>query len=292
MTRDIKKKDVRSKPKKFHVCEEWFRKAYLEDVLPTRVIAKEIGCCDNHITDIAKRFGIKPRGRLKRSVPYAELDLDIKEIVRLYVDEEMAADKIGELFGCTSKPIYDRLRRAGVKIRHHNDTKRGRPSKNKIYLDPEIVISMYMKKHESGQTVADHFGVSRQVVDRILKENGVEKKPMGETRDFSGENHPLWRFDLTEEEREKRRDLTKHAEWRDKIYERDGYTCQKCGDSSGGNLNAHHIIPHSVNREIAWELDNGICLCKPCHIEFHSTYGYKTCNHDDIAEFLSQELVS
>lgn len=30
------------------------------------------------------------------------------------------------------------------------------------------------------------------------------------------------------------------------VFERDGYRCQECGDTTGGNLNAHHIIQLSI----------------------------------------------
>ena len=282
-----KKKDGRAKPKKFHVDREWFERVYLVEMLETRHIAQAIGCVNEHVTAIAKNFGIKPRGRLKRTVPFPRLELDNEEIVRLYVEEKMAAADIGKLMGCTHRPIAARLVEMGVEMRHHNDTKRGAKSKNRIEIDPDTVLEMYSVKYASGQTVADAFGVSRQVIDRILKEAGAVKKPIGETRDFTGENSPRWRKDLAPEERERRRDTHKHNIWRMQIYARDNYTCQKCRDSTGGNLNAHHIVPHSVDKKVAWDLDNGITLCKPCHMGFHRKYGYTKCTRADLEAFLA-----
>jgi 5-methylcytosine-specific restriction endonuclease McrA len=52
--------------------------------------------------------------------------------------------------------------------------------------------------------------------------------------------------------------------WRESVFKRDKYTCQKCS-SVGGILNAHHILKFSSHPE----LDNGITLCKKCHIDVH-----------------------
>jgi 5-methylcytosine-specific restriction endonuclease McrA len=76
--------------------------------------------------------------------------------------------------------------------------------------------------------------------------------------------------------------------WRQKVFIKDNFTCQKCKDSSGGNLNAHHIKPFKklllesqeymplLNHYDAamiytpmWDIKNGITLCKKCHIEAH-----------------------
>lgn len=189
--------------------------------------------------------------------------------------------------GCDAKPILARLKGRGVHIRHHNDTKRGARSKNRIELDADLVISMYSAIYENSETISRHFGVSRQVIDRILKETGTPKKPMSEARNFRGENSPRWREDLTPEEREKRRDHYQHKLWRDQVYERDAYTCQKCGHDKGGNLNAHHIVPHSKDKSIAWDVDNGVTLCKPCHMGFHGQYGYTQCTRADLEKFLA-----
>lgn len=290
MTESIIRQNWRTRPKKFHVDKEWFERVYSVEKMPTWQIAKSIGCVDEHISALADKFGIPRRGRLPRSIPHKrKIVLDDKEIVRLYVEEQMAAGKIGELFGCTYKPVARRLTELGVKMRHHNDTKRGRPSPHRVKIDPDVIASMYAQKYASAQTVADHFGVSRQVIDRIMKENNIATKDIRDARNMSGENHPLWRSDLTPEERENRRDMHQHNMWREKVFARDKYTCQKCGDNKGRNLNAHHIVPHSKDKSIAWELSNGITLCKTCHYDFHNSYGYTKCTADDLAEYLSKE---
>ena len=56
----------------------------------------------------------------------------------------------------------------------------------------------------------------------------------------SGENHPRYNPNLTDEDRGKTTSTLEYRLWRKQIFERDNYTCQCCGDNKGGNLNAHH----------------------------------------------------
>jgi len=57
--------------------------------------------------------------------------------------------------------------------------------------------------------------------------------------------------------------------WSREIFERDDFTCLMCG-KRGGNLEAHHIIPRSVDRARRYDNTNGATLCIPCH---KSTFG-------------------
>lgn len=61
-----------------------------------------------------------------------------------------------------------------------------------------------------------------------------------------------------------------YSEWRRMVYKRDNWTCQKCGKrGNGAYLNAHHIIPFSVDKSLRFEITNGVTLCKKCHIKEH-----------------------
>ena len=71
--------------------------------------------------------------------------------------------------------------------------------------------------------------------------------------------------------------------WRQSVFEKDNYTCQKCGNKAGGNLNAHHKkslsliieennllnIIDSKGCKPLWDINNGITLCEECHTQSH-----------------------
>lgn len=106
----------------------------------------------------------------------------------------------------------------------------------------------------------------------------------------SGENNPFWNPDLSDEERINRRiNNSAHKEWRKRVFERDNYTCQCCGDNSGGNLNAHHILNYSEYEDLRYDINNGITLCEDCHFEFHLVFGFRNNNKEQLEIFFLQK---
>lgn len=85
--------------------------------------------------------------------------------------------------------------------------------------------------------------------------------------------------------------IQENVEWRKKVFERDNYTCQKCGKK--GHLEAHHItsfrdifyqflkhysqfspledklvlIRLAIMYKPFWDISNGLTLCRTCHDE-------------------------
>lgn len=60
--------------------------------------------------------------------------------------------------------------------------------------------------------------------------------------------------------------------WRRLVFERDKFYCQSCYDK-GGELNAHHIKSFANFPNKRFDVNNGITLCRPCHIATHSKKG-------------------
>ncbi len=90
--------------------------------------------------------------------------------------------------------------------------------------------------------------------------------------EMRGENNPNWKGGITPIYKKIRESL-EYEEWRTKVFERDLYTCQECGEI-GGYLNADHIKPFAFYSELRFELSNGRTLCVPCHRNT-PTYGFK-----------------
>lgn len=55
--------------------------------------------------------------------------------------------------------------------------------------------------------------------------------------------------------------------FRTSVFERDGYSCRKCGVHPGEvGLAAHHITSRDLMPGGGYVLENGITLCDPCHV--------------------------
>lgn len=77
-------------------------------------------------------------------------------------------------------------------------------------------------------------------------------------------------------------------EWRQKVFERDRFTCQLCGQR-GGRLQADHIKSFSAYPELRHVLSNGRTLCVGCH-KLTPNYGYLAVK-ETAANRLRQEVL-
>lgn len=102
-----------------------------------------------------------------------------------------------------------------------------------------------------------------------------------------GGKTPLWKGGITPINQIIRRRLEIRL-WRKAVFERDNFTCQKCG-RKGGYLVAHHIFNFAEYPELRFAIDNGITLCKECHWEFHKKYGKQNNTKEQLQEFVQQK---
>lgn len=90
-------------------------------------------------------------------------------------------------------------------------------------------------------------------------------------------------------ENNKCRQTKQYLKWRDDVFERDNWTCQKTG-IRGGFLHPHHIKNFSDYPELRHDIENGITLSRESHKLFHHIYGTKHNTDKQIKEFLSTTL--
>lgn len=92
-----------------------------------------------------------------------------------------------------------------------------------------------------------------------------------------GEKSYFWKGGITPINRRIRNGMEIRL-WREAVFTRDNWTCQKCSRRSKKGeriiLNADHIKSFSLYPELRFEIDNGRTLCEECHRKTKN-YGVK-----------------
>lgn len=86
-----------------------------------------------------------------------------------------------------------------------------------------------------------------------------------------GENHWNWKNNKTPKNK-KIRSSYKYQKWRKFVLERDNYKCTNCGAVE--KLEVHHIKHFAKSESGQTDVNNGITLCKKCHINQHIREGF------------------
>jgi hypothetical protein len=100
------------------------------------------------------------------------------------------------------------------------------------------------------------------------KRFGKEFRKMRSKMWKEGQN-PNWKGGITPENEKIRKSL-EYIIWRNEVYKRDNWTCRLCGKKcSNKDIVAHHLKLFSEFPELRFSVDNGITLCRSCHLRLH-----------------------
>lgn len=105
----------------------------------------------------------------------------------------------------------------------------------------------------------------------------------------SGKNHHAWRDDITDKEREMKRNYSDYHDFVKRVLARDNYTCQCCGKRTN-DIEVHHLDGFNWCRDKRTDETNGICLCFSCHSNYHSVYGRGDNTKEQFEEWLGRSV--
>jgi len=130
--------------------------------------------------------------------------------------------------------------------------------------------------------------VSGENSPKFGKHQSIEIR-LKQSEALRGVNGPNWKGGKTAE-RDSIRNGIEYRLWREAVFARDDWTCQKYGTKSGNGkavyLHAHHIKPFSKYPELRFALDNGVTLLDKVHKEFHDKYGKINYTKEQFEEFI------
>jgi hypothetical protein len=112
-----------------------------------------------------------------------------------------------------------------------------------------------------------------------------KKKISAASKRFSGPLSSNWQGGVTPENNRIRHTIEMRL-WRESVFSRDNFTCQKCG-KRGSKLHSHHILSFAEHPTVRSAIDNGITLCQDCHKKFHRLYGTKSNDSAQLIIFIS-----
>jgi 5-methylcytosine-specific restriction endonuclease McrA len=154
------------------------------------------------------------------------------------------------------------------------------------------MLTVIKPSSESGKSICLCDCGNKKEVDNYQMKSGktkscgcLKKENFKNAKKVKGEHHGMW-LGGSSSKRERLMQSKKYKDWRDFVYRKYNYKCQKCGQK-GYDLNCHHIKPYNQYEELATDKSNGTIFCESCHKKFHYIYGYKDFGEKEYNEYIN-----
>ena len=163
---------------------------------------------------------------------------------------------------------------------------RGYSKIGKKLIPPSRKGSKHSKKSKQQMSVS-HLGKKLPHTENWNKKISEAKKGKHYpklSKALMGEKHPNWKGGKDDESKMWRKRI-EYRLWREAVFARDNWTCQKCG-KRGKKLHPHHIFNFAKYPELRFAIDNGITFCEKHHRLFHKMYDSKNNTKEQLETFL------
>jgi len=228
-------------------------------------------------------------GKHKNSISGEKIYFNKNWLYAEYWGKEKSAEKIAKEQGCTGSNILAIMKRRNIPIRDRKWTNEQikkvlkLSEEGKTFKDISEEMEKDKKTYDAIRNVAYKNLKIKSSYNPAIRNEETRQKISASLQGIELENWDGFKESLNSLIRKS----VKYQEWREKIFERDNYTCQKC-DKRGVFLIAHHIKNFANNLDWRIKIDNGITLCKRCHLGFHNKYGRINNSEKQIKEYLKE----
>ena len=179
-------------------------------------------------------------------------------------------------------PFSEEWKRNISKAKKKNPTKYWLGKKRPPFSE-ETICKMKIVAKKRGNNGVSYKGFKPSEEHRKNLSKALKGKPKPWMK---GENHPNWKGEESSENHRIRGSIEMNL-WREAVFARDNWTCQKY-KIKGGKLVAHHIRNFAKIIELRTSIENGITLSDKAHREFHKKYGFKNNSREQLEEFLQE----
>jgi 5-methylcytosine-specific restriction endonuclease McrA len=230
---------------------QWLKDQYIKNKKSAVQIAKELGVTSGAIYSAMSTRGIKRRSnsdshRIESNYPQL---WDEEYLKRRYLGDGMTTGEIARELGCHDESVRKALIRLGIPRR-----KLGTRVIVDELRDGGWLYNQYVRCNKTQAQIAEELDCGETVVNKWVKLHKISKPTRWSGNDFK--------------ESTSQRNSLKYSSWRKSVIARDG-RCTRCGVTK--RLQAHHIESFAHNKDLRFNIDNGVTLCQNCHRKEHSS---------------------
>lgn len=225
---------------------------YVIEMKTSKEIAAIVGVCSSSICNWLKKYGIPIRHGRSAQMP---AEPNKETLFDLYITQGFSIDKIAQCFGSSEISISKLMDVYQIQKRLRWCRIAGYNAGKKMSDEQRATLSKIAKQRIGDKS--PRYGA-------VLSEKTKQKIANSLKGRFRGADNPQWRGGH-KNQRRAWHSRHEYKEWRNAVFQRDNYTCQKYGKPSNGDIQAHHIETWYEAPELRFEISNGIALCESCH---------------------------
>lgn len=175
----------------------------------------------------------------------------------------------------------------GVRYSRKTEFKKGQHWRRAAaFRESDYLVREYIHAGRSAGDIAKEHGVTESAILHWLRRHAIKRRNVAQARKLkrwrlsgsangmfgrTGARNPRY-IDGSSPERQRLYSQASGKEFVRRIYERDGYKCQRCDSphSKRNRLHAHHLKGWAGHPELRFDPNNVLTLCSDCHNWVHS----------------------